>query len=155
LANQTTYSLAGQKFLSDLGFTSKSAKGTHPVCPFFLTVSYIKSASILHCPCVFSKASVQVPTRIGRHFRRRNVAWPKQPHDFARLQKLVEAQPDATLAELGARLDRPFGTSTVDLWLHKLAKIPTTALVLSLEFGFRRMAVILGNKVSAEVLFPT
>jgi len=37
-----------------------------------------------------------------------------------RLQKLVEAQPDATLAELGARLDRPFGTSTVDLWLHKL-----------------------------------
>jgi transposase len=38
----------------------------------------------------------------------------------ARLQKLVEEQPDATLAELGARLDRPFGTSTVDLWLHKL-----------------------------------
>ena len=38
----------------------------------------------------------------------------------ARLQKLVAAQPDATLAELGARLDRPFGTSTVDLWLRKL-----------------------------------
>jgi len=38
----------------------------------------------------------------------------------ARLQKLVEGQPDATLAELGARLDRPFGTSTVDLWLRKL-----------------------------------
>jgi transposase len=36
------------------------------------------------------------------------------------LQKLVAAQPDATLAELGMRLDRPFGTSTVDLWLHKL-----------------------------------
>jgi transposase len=36
------------------------------------------------------------------------------------LQKLVAAQPDATLAELGARLDRPFGTSTVDLWLRKL-----------------------------------
>ena len=27
----------------------------------------------------------------------------------ARLQELVEAQPDATLAELGARLDRRFG----------------------------------------------
>ena len=38
----------------------------------------------------------------------------------ARLQKLVEARPDVTLAELGAKLDRPFGTSTVDLWLRKL-----------------------------------
>jgi transposase len=38
----------------------------------------------------------------------------------ARLQKLVAAQPDATLAELGSRLDRPFGTSTMDLWLRKL-----------------------------------
>lgn len=38
----------------------------------------------------------------------------------ASLQKLVEAQPDATLAELGARLDRRFGTSTIDLWLGKL-----------------------------------
>ena len=38
----------------------------------------------------------------------------------ARLQKLVDAQPDATLAELGSRMDRPFGTSTMDLWLRKL-----------------------------------
>jgi transposase len=38
----------------------------------------------------------------------------------ARLQKLVAAQPDATLAELGSRLDRTFRTSTVDLWLRKL-----------------------------------
>jgi transposase len=38
----------------------------------------------------------------------------------ARLHKLVDAQPDATLAELGARMDRPFRTSTVDLWLRKL-----------------------------------
>jgi transposase len=37
-----------------------------------------------------------------------------------RLQQLVTAQPDATLAELGARLDRPFRTSTMDLWLRKL-----------------------------------
>ena len=38
----------------------------------------------------------------------------------ARLQKLMTSQPDATLAELGARLDRPFGTSTVDGWLRRL-----------------------------------
>jgi transposase len=37
-----------------------------------------------------------------------------------RLQKLVARQPDATLAELGARMDRPFGTSTMDLWLRRL-----------------------------------
>jgi hypothetical protein len=29
-------------------------------------------------------------------------------------------QPDATPAELGARTDRPFGTSTMDLWLRRL-----------------------------------
>jgi transposase len=38
----------------------------------------------------------------------------------ASLQKWVQAQPDATLAELGARWDRPFGTSTVDLWVRRL-----------------------------------
>jgi len=38
----------------------------------------------------------------------------------ARLHKLVSRQPDATLAELGTRLDRPFGTSTVDVWLRRL-----------------------------------
>ena len=38
----------------------------------------------------------------------------------ARLQQLVAASPDATLAELGASLDRPFPTSTIDLWLRKL-----------------------------------
>ncbi|MBU6410301.1 MAG: hypothetical protein KGR98_07930 [Verrucomicrobia bacterium] len=37
-----------------------------------------------------------------------------------RLQKLVDNQPDATLAERGTRLDRPFGTSTIDLWLRRL-----------------------------------
>ena len=37
-----------------------------------------------------------------------------------RLQKLVAEHPDATLAELGAQLDRPFGTSTIDLWLRRL-----------------------------------
>ena len=40
----------------------------------------------------------------------------------ARLRKLVATQPDATLAELGSRLDRTraFGTSTVDGWLRRL-----------------------------------
>ena len=37
-----------------------------------------------------------------------------------RLSELLAAQPDATLAELGARLDRPFPTSTIDLWLRRL-----------------------------------
>src|ERR1035437_9244567 len=38
----------------------------------------------------------------------------------ARLQKLVADQPEATLAELGTGLGRPFGTSTMDLWLRRL-----------------------------------
>lgn len=42
------------------------------------------------------------------------------PARQARLKRLVDERPDATLAELGQRLDRPFGTSTVDLWLRKL-----------------------------------
>jgi transposase len=37
-----------------------------------------------------------------------------------RLQQLLSDQPDATLAELGARMDRPFRTSTIDLWLRQL-----------------------------------
>jgi len=37
-----------------------------------------------------------------------------------RLERLVARRPDATLKELGQQMDRPFGTSTVDLWLRKL-----------------------------------
>ena len=37
-----------------------------------------------------------------------------------RLEKLLSEHPDATLAELGARMDRPFRTSTIDLWLRQL-----------------------------------
>ena len=37
-----------------------------------------------------------------------------------RLQQMLAEQPHATLAELGARMDRPFGTSTIDLWLRGL-----------------------------------
>jgi transposase len=36
------------------------------------------------------------------------------------LLRLLAERPDATLAELGASLDRPFRTSTVDLWLRRL-----------------------------------
>src|SRR6185312_2563207 len=37
-----------------------------------------------------------------------------------RLLQLLAERPDATLAELGASMDRTFGTSTVDLWLRQL-----------------------------------
>src|SRR5487761_86310 len=37
-----------------------------------------------------------------------------------RLQELLSEHPDATLAELGARMDRPFRTSTMDVWLRQL-----------------------------------
>jgi transposase len=37
-----------------------------------------------------------------------------------RLRQLLSEQPDATLAELGSRMDRPFRTSTIDLWLRRL-----------------------------------
>ena len=36
------------------------------------------------------------------------------------LQELLAERPDATLRELGQQMDRPFGSSTVDLWLRKL-----------------------------------
>ena len=37
-----------------------------------------------------------------------------------RLEELLGEQPDATLAELGARLDRRFRPSTADLWLRRM-----------------------------------
>jgi transposase len=37
-----------------------------------------------------------------------------------RLHRLLSAPSDATRAELGAGLDRPFRTSTIDLWLRRL-----------------------------------
>jgi len=37
-----------------------------------------------------------------------------------RLHQLLSEQPDATLAELGAGLDRPFRTSTIDRWRRRL-----------------------------------
>lgn len=78
----------------------------------------------------FSGFCVAAVRRVRQHFKTRGTLEP-QTHlcgrktlltarRKTRLQKLVAAQPDATLAELGTRLDRPFGTSTVDLWLRRL-----------------------------------
>jgi len=78
----------------------------------------------------FSGFCVAAVRRVRQRFRERGTLQP-QTHlcgrktlltgrRTARLQKLVERRPDATLAELGAQLDRRFGSSTVDLWLRKL-----------------------------------
>jgi transposase len=37
-----------------------------------------------------------------------------------RLLQLLDERPDSTLAELGAKMDRSFGSSTIDLWLCQL-----------------------------------
>jgi len=78
----------------------------------------------------FSGFCVAAVRRVRQQFRARGTLRP-QTHlcgrktlltaqRRARLQKLVNRQPDATLAELGAQLDHRFGTSTVDLWLRQL-----------------------------------
>lgn len=66
--------------------------------------------------------------RVRQHFKARGTLEP-QTHRCgrktlltesrkARLLRLLERRPDATLAELGAQLERP--TSTMDLWLNRL-----------------------------------
>ena len=78
----------------------------------------------------FSGFCVAAVCRVRQQFKERGTVKP-QTHFCGRktlltaarkvrLQKLVEAQPDATLAEFGAQMDRPFGTSTMDLWLRRL-----------------------------------
>ena len=78
----------------------------------------------------FSGFCVAAVRRVRQRFRERRTLEP-QTHRCGRktllteerkqrLRELLAAQPDATLAELGARLDRPFGTSTIDLWLRRL-----------------------------------
>lgn len=68
--------------------------------------------------------------RVRQQFLERNTLQP-QTHRCGRntlltqerqdrLEKLLAQRPDSTLAELGASLDRPFGTSTVDLWLRQM-----------------------------------
>ena len=53
--------------------------------------------------------------------------WPQdaddRPPESPPGVKLVAQQPDATLAELGTWMDRPFRTSTMDLWLRRLGLI--------------------------------
>jgi transposase len=86
-----------------------------------------KSTREIAAFCGFCVAAVR---RVRQQFQARGTLQP-QTHRCgrktllsaarkARLRQLVVAQPDATLAELGARLDRPFGTSTVDVWLRRL-----------------------------------
>jgi len=76
--------------------------------------------------CGFCVAAVR---RVRQQFRQRGTLDP-QTHRCGRKTLLTEerkqrlgewlaAQPDATLAELGARLDRSFRTSTIDLWLRR------------------------------------
>jgi len=78
----------------------------------------------------FSGFCVAAVRRVRQQFRERGTLEP-QTHRCGRktllseerkqrLRELLAAQPDATLAELGARLDRSFRTSTIDLWLWRL-----------------------------------
>ncbi len=77
--------------------------------------------------CGYCVAAVR---RVRQQFKARGTLKPQTPRcgrktfltaaRRARLQQVLADQPDATLAELGAQLDRRFGTSTVDLWLRKL-----------------------------------
>jgi transposase len=84
-----------------------------------------KSTSDIAASLGYCVAAVR---RVRQHFKARGTLEP-QTHRCGRktlltarrrerLQALVAQQPDATLAELGARFQRP--TSTMDLWLHRL-----------------------------------
>jgi transposase len=78
----------------------------------------------------FSGFCVAAVRRVRQQFRQRGTLDP-QTHRCGRktlltegrkqrLRELLSAQPDATPAELGARLDRSFRTSMIDLWLRRL-----------------------------------
>lgn len=68
--------------------------------------------------------------RVRQQFRQRGTLKPRTHRSGRRtllteerqrrLEELLGEQPDATLAELGARLDRRFRPSTVDLWLRRM-----------------------------------
>jgi transposase len=78
----------------------------------------------------FSGFCVAAVRRVRQQFRKRGTLEPQthlcgrktllSAERKQRLQQLLSKQPDATLAELGAHLDRPFRTSTIDLWLRRL-----------------------------------
>jgi transposase len=78
----------------------------------------------------FAGFCVAAVRRVRQQFRQRGTLEP-QTHRCGRktlltkerkrrLRELLTAQPDATLAELGGRMDRSFRTSTIDLWLRRL-----------------------------------
>ncbi|MFI5106739.1 MAG: helix-turn-helix domain-containing protein [Terriglobales bacterium] len=77
--------------------------------------------------CGFCVAAVR---RVRQQFQQRGTLEPRTHRSGRRtlltaerrrrLEELLSEQPDATLAELGAGLDRRFRTSTIDLWLQKL-----------------------------------
>jgi len=78
----------------------------------------------------FSGFCVAAVRRVRQQFKARGTLQP-QTHLCGRktlltaarqrrLEQRLARQPDTTLAELGACLDRRFGTSTVDLWLRRL-----------------------------------
>ena len=84
-----------------------------------------KSTSDIAASLGYCVAAVR---RVRQHFKARGTLEP-QTHQCGRktlltarrrkrLHGLVARQPDATLAELGARFQRP--TSTMDLWLNRL-----------------------------------
>src|ERR1017187_7114687 len=96
----------------------------------------------------FSGFCVAAVRRVRQQFRERRTLDP-QTHFCGRktllseerkqrLKDLLSEQPDATLAELGARMDRSFPTSTLDLWLRRLETHPESPPVTALSsFGGR------------------
>ena len=78
----------------------------------------------------FSGFCVAAVRRVRQQFRERRTLEPQTylcgrkslltEERKQRLKALLSAQPDATLAELGGRMDRSFRTSTMDLWLRRL-----------------------------------
>jgi transposase len=78
----------------------------------------------------FSGFCIAAVRRVRQQFRERRTLEPRThlcgrkalltEGRKQRLHQLLSKQPDATLAELGAGLDRPFRTSTIDLWLRRL-----------------------------------
>jgi transposase len=78
----------------------------------------------------FSGFCVAAVRRVRQQFRQRRTLDPRThlcgrktlltEERKQRLRELLAEQSDATLAELGGRMDRPFRTSTIDLWLRRL-----------------------------------
>jgi transposase len=78
----------------------------------------------------FSGFCVAAVRRVRQRFRERRTLEPQRHRGGRktllteerkqRLRELLAAQPDAAVVEVGTRLDRPFRTFTIDLWLRRL-----------------------------------